>query len=309
MIIVNAANDQPIRTFTNVYPASFQGGVRVAIGYVTPDGLPDLIVAPGRGMAPQVEVYSILTGNLIESFMGDVSTDTNGLLVAVGNVTGGTSPQAIITAPSLGTPNVHVFLNTGSATAPFTTYSASTPTIHAFASNSGYAGGVGGLAVANILSGVAGDIIVGSGIGLNAEAQVFNYAASGTNSTPAKTLVPLFSSSVTGGVSVAAGVVDGVLGVVFGAGAGAASQVDFYNASTQTQNQFTAFTGSGSNAAVRVAITQLTATTADILVGQGPNGKSQALETFTSSGSLVSTTALDTLMSNDSDLLGGLYLG
>ena len=46
VIIVNAANDQPIRTFTNVYPASFQGGVRVAIGYVTPDGLPDLIVAP-----------------------------------------------------------------------------------------------------------------------------------------------------------------------------------------------------------------------------------------------------------------------
>ena len=179
---------------------------------------------------------------------------------------------------------MHVFLNTGSQTAPFTSYSASTPTIHAFASNSGYAGGVGGLAVANILSGVAGDIIVGSGIGLNAEAQVFNYAASGTSSTPAKTLVPLFSSSVTGGVSVAAGVVDGVLGVVFGAGAGAASQVDFYNASTQTQNQFTAFTGSGSNAAVRVAITQLTAGTADILVAQGPNGKSQALETFTNFG-------------------------
>lgn len=262
-------------------------------------------------MAPEVEVFSILTGNLITSFMGDVSTDTNGLLVAVGNVTGGTGPQAIITAPSLGTPNVHVFLNTGNTGAPYTSYSASTPTIHAFASNSGYAGGVGGLAVANIEGGTAGDIIVGSGIGLNAQAQVFNYAANGTSNTAAntKTIVPLFSSSVTGGVSVAAGVVDGVLGVVFGAGAGAASQVDFYNASTQAQNQFTAFTGSGSNAAVRVAITQLTATTADILVGQGPNGKSQALETFTNSGSLVSTTALDTLMANDSDLLGGLYLG
>ena len=308
VIIVNAVNDQPIRTFSNVYPAADQGGVRVAIGYVTPDGLPDLIVAPGRGMAPEVEVYSILTGNLLESFLGDVATDTNGLLVAVGHVTGSSGPEAIITAPSVGTANVHVFLNNGTAT-PFTGYSSSTPTIQAFANDSGYAGGVGGLAVANLPGTTAGDIIVGSGTGLPAQAQVFNYALKGTSNVPYEPLTPLFSSQVSGGVSVAAGLVNGAVDVIFGAGPGAASQVDVDNLTAGTQNQFTAFSGSGSNAAVRVALTQVSATTTDLLVGQGPNGQSQELKVFTTSGGQVSTTALDTLMANDSNLLEGVYLG
>ncbi len=46
------------------YDASFHGGVRVAMADLTGDGMPEIITAPGPGMAPQVRVFDGRDGTL-----------------------------------------------------------------------------------------------------------------------------------------------------------------------------------------------------------------------------------------------------
>jgi hypothetical protein len=312
--IINSVTGQTLQTLTNVFPAGYSGGVQVAIGDVTGSGIPDVIVAPGVGQAPFIKIYSVLTGALIESFLAKNSSYNYGLQVAVGDVTGN-GRQDIITAPLVGAATLNVFMNSGNSTTPFTAYSASTPTITAFSNVSGYLGGVGGLAVGNVTNNPAtsgnaagaGDIIVGSGVGTKAIAQVFNYYANGASSTPALTITPTFSSSVTGGVSVAVADVngDGVPDVVLGAGANGSSLIDVWSGKTKTiTSQFTAFTGAGNNAAVHVSIAKISSGVNDILAAQGINGQSHQLKTFTAAGA-----AVDTVMETSSYLEDGINLG
>ena len=50
------------------YDAGFYGGVRVAVGDVTGDGYPDLVVAAGPSGGPAVQVYDGATGARVSSF-------------------------------------------------------------------------------------------------------------------------------------------------------------------------------------------------------------------------------------------------
>lgn len=173
--IINSVTGQTLQTIPNTFPG-YSGGVQVAVGNVLGNGIPDLVVAPGVSQSPTVKIYSILTGQLIEQFLAQTSTFDYGIRVAIGDVTGN-GRQDIITAPMVGPANVNVFLNNGSSTTPFAAYSASTPTIHAFSTFSGYEGGTGGIAVGNLpVPGLpngntngAGSIVVGSGVGIAAQ--------------------------------------------------------------------------------------------------------------------------------------------
>src|SRR5207244_7834125 len=51
------------------YASNFGGGVRVATGDVTGDGIEDVITAPGAGGGPHVKVFDGATGKLIREFM------------------------------------------------------------------------------------------------------------------------------------------------------------------------------------------------------------------------------------------------
>jgi hypothetical protein len=317
--IYDSTNDRLVQTLSNVYAANYQLGVRVAVGDLNGDGIPEIIVVPGREQAPMVKVYDILSGDLDYEFMADTPSFNDGLLVAVGDVNGDGNND-IITASSLGPANVHVFLNSGYTptitTDPFTAYSAATPAITAFASVNDYIGGAGGLAVANLTGHPAtpndpngvGDIIVGSGVGVNASVQVFNYSAHGTSPTPARTITPLFSSTVQGGVSVAAADLngDGVTDLVMGAGPGGASQIDVWNGKTGSINQFTAFTGNGSNAPVHVAIANVNGVD-QIMAGQGTDGRAYAMKKFALSPAL-SASLVDTVLEAEPYFRGGVYL-
>jgi FG-GAP repeat len=68
------------------FDAGFNGGVRVAAGDVTGDGIDDLIVAAGPGGGPHVKAFKGDTGALVHSFLAAAPSFTGGIFVAGGDV-------------------------------------------------------------------------------------------------------------------------------------------------------------------------------------------------------------------------------
>ena len=84
--IVNQDTGELRRSFL-AYEESFRGGVRVATGDVTGDGIPEIITAPGRNHIPLIRVFDI-NGTMLTEFLAFGSSFLGGVDVAVGDVTG-----------------------------------------------------------------------------------------------------------------------------------------------------------------------------------------------------------------------------
>lgn len=95
------------------YDPAFTGGVRVAMGDVSGDGLPDLVTGTGPGTAGHVKIFNGITGAESASFFPYGPSFTSGIFVASGDVNGDGRAD-IITAPDAGTPaHVKVFDGNG----------------------------------------------------------------------------------------------------------------------------------------------------------------------------------------------------
>src|SRR5206468_2374756 len=90
------------------YQAGFTGGVRVAVGDVTGDGIPDIITGAGPGGTPHVKVVNGVDGSFVYSFYAYTSGFTGGVFVAAGDVDGDGLADIITGAGSGGTPHVKV---------------------------------------------------------------------------------------------------------------------------------------------------------------------------------------------------------
>src|SRR5688572_766972 len=95
------------------YSTGFRGGVRVAVGDVNGDTVPDVITAPGPGMEPRIRVFDSSTGKpltgRIGGFLALSGFFRTGLFVAAGDVNGDHKDD-IIVAPDAGMlPIVRVF--------------------------------------------------------------------------------------------------------------------------------------------------------------------------------------------------------
>jgi hypothetical protein len=84
--VFNAAGGSELASFF-AFDADFTGGVRVAAGDVSGDGIDDLIVAAGPGGGPHVKVFRGDTLALLHSFLATAPTFTGGVFVAAGTVT------------------------------------------------------------------------------------------------------------------------------------------------------------------------------------------------------------------------------
>jgi hypothetical protein len=76
-----------IRSFF-AYDPSFTGGVTVAAGDVTGDGVPDIVTGTGPGGGPAVTVFDGRTGALVRNFFAYDPGFRGGVNVALGDVNG-----------------------------------------------------------------------------------------------------------------------------------------------------------------------------------------------------------------------------
>jgi hypothetical protein len=241
------------------YDSAFRGGVRVAVGDVTGDGVPDIVTAPGRGGGPDIRVWDGTNFKLIREYMAYAPTFGGGVFVATGD-TNGDNFADIITAPDAGGgPLVEVF--NGKTSAMGQSYYAYAPT---------FAGGVR-LAAGDINGDGKADVIVGAGPGGGPHVRVFN-GMTGSVVTEFFAYAPHF----TGGIYIAAGDVngDGRADIVTGAGAGGGPHVQaFSGTSLAVIGSFFAYSPSFAGG-VRVGVVPdiKGGGMQDIVTGAGPGG-------------------------------------
>jgi hypothetical protein len=245
------------------FDANFFGGVRVAVGDVSGDGHPDLVVAAGPSGGPAVKVYDGRTGAVLSSFFAYAADFTGGVNVAVADVTGDGRAEVITGAGGGGGPQVNVFDGrTGAELGAFFAYD---PSVR---------GGVR-VAAGDLTGDGKAEIIAGPGFGGGPDVRAFRLA--GPNDARAITGFFAFDPSFTGGVYLAAGDVtgDGKAEIVVGAGASGGPHVSVFAADGSRLSSVFPYP-SDFQGGVRVGAADLTGDgRAEVITGPGPTGAAQ----------------------------------
>ncbi|QJW96678.1 beta strand repeat-containing protein [Frigoriglobus tundricola] len=278
--------DGTLRGSFLAFDAGFRGGVTVAVGDLSGDGVEDIIVGAGPGAGPAVAVYSGTNFSLLGAFFAFDPGFRGGVTVAAGDLSGDGRADIIVGAGPGAGPAVAVYSGTN-----FSLLGAF------FAFDPGFRGGV--TVAAGDLSGDGrADIIVGAGPGAGPAVAVY----SGSNFSLLGAFFA-FDPSFSGGVTVAVGEINGVADIIVGAGAGAGPAVAVYSGTNfSLQGAFFAF-DPGFRGGVTVA-TDVNDGEADIIVGAGPGaGPAVAVYSGTSFG------LQDSFFAFDPSFSGGVFVG
>jgi hypothetical protein len=236
------------------YEPTYHGGVRVAVGFFDKTGMPEIAVAPGQGHTPLVKVFD-LHGKLLFQFMAYPSSVQGGLNIAVGDIEGtaatSTELDDIVTAPSHGVSEIRVWHDQYPTTpaTPVKLFRDFTVWSKTFLGGST-------VAVADLNLDGRGDVIVGSGPGMQPLIEAFNVAPVFSAYSPFKIFYP-FDPSFRGGVNVSA--ISAGFGVstplvIASQGNSGAPQVRVLNGINGLSSGLVVpYSGTGSNSPVRTA--------------------------------------------------------
>lgn len=216
--------DGSVRVSVEAFPG-FPGGVRVATGDVTGDGVPDLLAGAGPGGSPRVALFDGATGRLLLSFDAFEASHTGGVFVAVGDVTGDGFADVVVTPDTGGGPVVAVFDGRAAAAGNLVErarfFGIQDPA---------FAGGAR-VAVGDINGDGLADVVVSAGVGGGPRVSVWDGGAVLAGRTtladaPAADFFA-FESTLRNGCFVAVGDVtgDGFADVIFGGGPGGGPRV------------------------------------------------------------------------------------
>jgi hypothetical protein len=238
------------------YQPDFRGGVRVATGDVTGNGVPDVITAPGPGMAPVVRIYDGRDFRLVGQFPAFDLPYDRGVWVAAADLTGNGRADVVCGSDQGGPPLVRVFDASGRRLAEFTAYE---PT---------FRGGVR-VAVGDVNGDGVNDIITIPGPGRPVTVRVFD----GRNVANILSQFDAYDPAFGGGGFVAAGRFGRGPGVdvVTGAGAGGGPHVRVFDGRRgNLLGEFFAYDRSFQGG-VRVACRDVTGNgQADVITAPGP---------------------------------------
>jgi hypothetical protein len=199
------------------YDVNFQGGVRVAVGDVTGDGVLDVVTAPGPGGEPLVRVFDGQDFSLVSQFFAYDQRMPSGVWVALADITGAGRADVVTGAGDGGGPHVRVFdgMN-GRVKAQFFAYDERIPC-------------GARVAVADVDGDRVPDIVTAPGPGHEPVVTVF----SGRNTQPITSFLA-YERAFHGGVFVAAADTrgDGRAEVVTGAGTNGGPHVRMFEPAT-----------------------------------------------------------------------------
>ncbi|MBL8867020.1 MAG: VCBS repeat-containing protein [Planctomycetia bacterium] len=228
------------------FEVGFTGGVYVATGDVTGDGVPDLAITPDEGGGPRVDVYSGVGFAKVASFFGiDDTNFRGGARAAVGDLNNDGRDDLVVVAGFGGGPRVAGFDGR--------TVSANSPTRlfgDFFAFEQSLRNGVF-VAVGDLNGDGFAELIAGGGPGGGPRVTAFDGAKLLANEYVPRANFFAGDSANRGGVRLAISDVDGdgQGDIVAGSGTGAGSRVSAYKAvdlmggSTSAFREFDAFLG------------------------------------------------------------------
>lgn len=180
------------------YDPSYAGGVRVAVGDVDADGVPDVITGTGPGGAAHVKVFSGKDMSLLASFFAFQPSFVGGVSLSAGDLDGLPGDEVVVGAGPGAGPHVKAFKIVNGAAVPL-----AGPLGSFFAFEPTFQGGAN-VAVGNIDGKPGDEIVVGAAAGGGPRVVVFDPRTGGVVRS-----FFAFADSGRLGVSVAAADLDG----------------------------------------------------------------------------------------------------
>jgi fibronectin-binding autotransporter adhesin len=223
--VFDGATGAPRLSFVAFAP-TFRGGVEVAAGDITGDGLPEILVAPGcaAGSTPVIRAFDGRAGTPVRDYVVPAAVSSCGLHVAAGDVNGDGVADIVVGSAGLG-PTFVLALDGSTGLVLRELYPYST----------GYVGGAF-VAAGDVTGDGLADIVTGAGAGGTPHVRAFDGVSGEQIAGPLGSF-HAYPSDFSGGVRVAAGDLngDGRAEVITGAGAGGGPHLRVFDGASATE--------------------------------------------------------------------------